>query len=339
MRRRTLVLMVLVALVAVTGTWAEGQSETESYPMRDITLVIGSSQGGGTDTWTRHLARLMEAELGVNIIASNLPGANGGNGATQVWNQPHDGYSVLGMSETTCFYGVNDVGPTAENWEFFIGGGSPGGIAVHGDSDYDDIQDLVAAANDSPNRVTISNSGNGKLWHIKAIQLEDAAGVEFQHVSYNGSGPARQALLTGEVDALSASLGEAIDLARGGQAKILVISEAEGMDVEGFGYIPSVPELYPGSEFGYQNLFQWLGFLMPADAPEEALRRFGEAFEAAINHPSTQELAESRISQVYGIWGQEAKELALNMEQVASWMSEDLGLAKVSPRELGIPRP
>lgn len=327
-------------LVAAIGfVWGEGSQETAEYPTRDIQLIIGSSQGGGTDTWTRHLAKLMEDELGVNIVASNLPGANGGNGAMKVWNNKHDGYSVLGMSETTCFYGVNDVGPTADKWEFFIAGGSPGVIAVHADSPYQTVQDLVAAAEKTPNRITISNSGKGKLWNIKAIQLQEAAGVKFQHVSYNGSGPARQALLTREVDALSASLGEAIDLARAGQARILVISEAEGIDVEGIGRIKSVPEIYPGSEFGYQNLFQWLGFLMPADAPEKAKEAFGAAFEKAINDPSTAELAVNRVSKVYGIWGEEAKKLAQNMQQVASWMSADMGLAKVSPEELGIERP
>ncbi|HBG16976.1 MAG TPA: tripartite tricarboxylate transporter substrate binding protein, partial [Firmicutes bacterium] len=44
----------------------------------------------------------------------------------------------------------------------------------------------------------------------------------------------------------------------------------------------------------------------------------------------------TQSSKKMGLWGAEAKTLALKMESVASWMSYELGLAKKTPTELGI---
>ena len=167
------ILMVLVlALVSVAMVFAAGAAETEGYPTKDINVYIFSSQGGGTDSWCRFLAPLMEADLGVKIISTNMPGANGGTAAQKVWTSPHDGYTVLGASETSMFFGSNGVAPTSENWHFFVAAGSGGIIAVPTASPYQTIQDLVAAAKTSPKSVTIANSGQGKGWHTKAVTLE-----------------------------------------------------------------------------------------------------------------------------------------------------------------------
>jgi tripartite-type tricarboxylate transporter receptor subunit TctC len=336
MKKLCLILAALLLTAAVVT--AEGQKETK-YPSKPITVYIFSSQGGGTDVWVRHLAGLMEKDLGVSIVCNNLPGANGGTAGMKVFNAPHDGYTVLGASETSVFFGVNDVSPTAKNWEFFIGGGSPGVIAVHKDSPIKTVQDLVQAAKDKPNTVKISDSGRGKLWHIKALQLGQGAGVRFQHVPYNGSAPAITALLSKEADAVSCSAGEIAEYVRGGMARPIVMTEAVDMDFEGFGKVPAATSLYPNTAFGYKNLFQWLGLMFPADTDPAILAAFDRAFKKAMTDPSTDTFAAAQKARKIGASGKEAKELAVNMESIASWMSAELGLAKKDPASLGIAKP
>jgi len=330
--------VLLILGIIVSWGFAAGKAEAK-YPSKPITVYIFSSQGGGTDVWVRHLAALMEKDLGVSILCHNLPGANGGTAGMKVWNSPHDGYTVLGASETALFFGVNDVSPTAKNWEFFIGGGSPGVIAVHKDSPYKTIQELVQAAKEKPNTIKISNSGRGKLWHIKAMQLEKGAEVQFQHVPYNGSAPAITALLSKEVDAVSCSAGEIAEYVRGGMARPLVMTETIEMFFEGAGQVPAGAALYPKAAFGFKNLFQWLGFMMPADTDKAVLERFGKAFVKAMDDPSTLPFIQQQKARKIALWGKEAKELALNMESIACWVSKDLGLAKKDPEALGIPKP
>jgi tripartite-type tricarboxylate transporter receptor subunit TctC len=334
---RLVPLLLLIPLLALSC--AEGTGRAGPYPSKTVFLYIFSSQGGGTDQWTRHLASLMEQELGVSMVCANLPGANGGTGAMRVWNAPRDGYAILGASETAMFFGVNAVAPLAAEWEYFIVGGSPGVVVVHADSPHTSVEDLVAAAKRAPRSVTVANSGQGKLWHLKAMQLEQAAGVTFRHIPYNGSGPAITALLSREVQALSCSAGEVAEYVRGGLVRPLLATEAEGVDFENFGAVPSAAALYPESAAGFTDLFQWLGLMLPGDVPPEVLEVLGRAFDNAMAHPKTEELATLRHIRMLGLRGAEAKEVALRMERVASWSSWDLGVARRDPSELGIPRP
>lgn len=327
----------LLALLALSC--APDSSAPKPYPSKTLFVYIFSSQGGGTDQWARLMAPIIGRQLGVNMVCNNLPGANGGTGAMKVWNAPHDGYSILGASETSMFFGVNDVAPLADRWEYFLGGGSPGIVAVRSDSPYASIQDFVEAARRQPKSVKIANSGQGKLWHIKAAQLQKAADAEFQHVPYNGSGPAITALLSKEVDAVSCSAGEAGEYIRGGMLRPLVATEAEGVAFEGFGAAPAAGELYPSAAEDFDSLFQWLGFMLPADTPAEALEAFGRAFDMAMDDPKTEELIRMQNMRKIGLRGPAAKELALKMQSAASWASFELGLAKKTPEELGMPKP
>jgi tripartite-type tricarboxylate transporter receptor subunit TctC len=331
--------IAVVVLVALILMPACKQRPKGRYPEKNIFVYIFSSQGGGSDRWARHLSALMEKELGVHIVCNNLPGANGGTGAMKVWNAPHDGYTILGASETSMFFGVNDVAPTAEQWEFFIAAGSPGVLAVHSDSPYETVQDLVQAAKNNPNRIKVSNSGQGKLWHIKVMQFEKGSGVEFQHVPYNGSAPAITALLSKEVDAVSCSAEEIVEYVKGDMIRPLIIIDTAGVEFENFGFVKPAAEIYPDTKYGYENLFQWLGFLIPHDVPDEVLEVFGRAFDKAVNHARTDELIKVQKARKIGLRGKEAKEMALRMQSVASWMSKELGIAKKDPVELGISRP
>jgi tripartite-type tricarboxylate transporter receptor subunit TctC len=330
---------ILIALTA-TSVFANGTSEATPYPNKDINVYIHSSQGGGTDTWARFFGPIMEEYLGVNMVMTSMPGANGGTAAQKVWNSDHDGYSIVGSSDTSMFYGANGVAPSAESWHFFISGGSSGIIVVPANSPYNTIEDLVAAAKANPKAIKISNSGRGKGWHTKAILLEEGAGVEFKHVPYNGSGPAITAMLSGEVDALSCSTGEVSEYVRGGLVKPLVITEAEGLSLEGWnGMIPSSAELFPDTAFEISNMFQWLGFAMPIDTPQEAIDAFTVAYNKALKDPRVIDFVEKQQARIIGLSGAKADQMALNMEKVSWWIANDLGLAKVNPETKGIERP
>jgi len=332
--------LILAIFMACGMLFAQAASEqTEAWPTRDISCYIHSNQGGGTDAWVRFLTPILEEELGVKITCTNLAGAKGGQAATKVYSAAHDGYSLLGTSETSMFYGSNDVGPTADKWNFYIAAGSAGIIVTTKDSKYKTIQELVEAAKANPDTVKIGNSGVGKGWHCKAILFEQGAGVKFKHVPYSGSGPALTALLSGEVDAVSCSTGEVAEYVRGGMVIPLVITENRSEKMEGYGEVPSAVALYPDTAFGLSNLFQFLGFALPDDTPQYILDKFGAAFDKAMKDPRTIKFAEDQIATIYDLKGEDAKKLTTNMQQVCWWLAQDLGLAVVSPEKAGIPRP
>lgn len=335
---KTLFLFITAIVVLLFAPGCEQKPEGP-YPQRDIFVYIFSSQGGGTDAWIRQLSALMAEDLGVNLVCANLPGAKGGTGAMKVWNGPHDGYALLGASETSTFFGINDVAPMVDKWRFFIAGGSPGALAVHKDSPFQSIEDLAIAVKDKPSAIKVSNSGRGKLWHIKAVQMEQALGGALKHIPYNGSGPAVTALLSREVDAVSCSCAEMSEYVKAGLLRPLVVTDADPMTFEGYGPVRSIVELYPNMQSQVQSLFQWLGFMLPHDVPTDRAAVFEAAFLKALNSPQFAPFLDMQMARKMGYVGTEAQTLASEMQSIASWTAHELGVARKDPATLGIPKP
>ncbi|HEY0337394.1 MAG TPA: tripartite tricarboxylate transporter substrate-binding protein, partial [Burkholderiales bacterium] len=79
---------VLLLLIASVG-WAQ------SYPVKQIRILIGFSPGGGADVVARGLSPRLVDGLGQQIIIDNRPGANGLIAAELAAKAPADGYTLL----------------------------------------------------------------------------------------------------------------------------------------------------------------------------------------------------------------------------------------------------
>ena len=95
---KKLLSLVLVISILTFSLTACGEKE---YPSRPITNIVPFGAGGGTDAWNRALSAAMEEPLGETITVNNMTGGGpGGTGQAFVWEQEHDGYNILGTSET-----------------------------------------------------------------------------------------------------------------------------------------------------------------------------------------------------------------------------------------------
>ena len=325
------------AAAAAALALASGPAAAE-YPCKTMRVVVASSAGGGTDSYARAFGALAEKDLGAKIIVTNMPGAAGTKGGNSVWQGPHDGCTVLGMSETTMTYGVNGALTTTKDWHYHIFGGSPGVIAVKGDSPFKTFDDLMAAAKAKPEGVKIANSGIGKLWHLKVVMIEKEGGVTFKHVGFNGSKPAMTSLLTGEVDAVSASTGEIAPYVESGKMRPLVITETEGFAFKGGSEIPPVTKSIPAVA-KHLPMGQFLAYLFPRDVPQAALDAFRPVFDKVMASAEFKKFIDSQGAKIYGVYGAKADAMVKGMEQRFSWFAQDMGTAKVNPESLGIARP
>src|SRR5262245_29437682 len=70
-------------------------ASTQSYPTRQITLVVPFAPGGPADFLGRLIGQKMGEELGQQIIVDNRPGANTIIGAQAVAKATPDGYTLL----------------------------------------------------------------------------------------------------------------------------------------------------------------------------------------------------------------------------------------------------
>ena len=52
----------------------------------------------------------------------------------------------------------------------------------------------------NPDKLSLASTGTGTVPHLVGVAMLKQAGIRAVHVPYKGSGPALQAMLTGEVD-------------------------------------------------------------------------------------------------------------------------------------------
>jgi tripartite-type tricarboxylate transporter receptor subunit TctC len=309
-----------------------------AWPCSVTRVIVASSAGGGTDVFARAFGAMAEKELGTKIVVSNNASALGMAAAQDVWAAPRDGCTIMSASESSMAFAANGAPQTAKDWHYHIFGGSPGVIAVRPDSPYKTFESFMEAAKASPGKIKLANSGAGKLWHIKAKMIEVESGVEFKHAGYNGSKPAMVALLTGEVDAVSASVGEIAPYVESGKMVPLVITEAAGFAFKGGSQIKPVTTYYPSTAKHLPN-GQFLAYEFPRDTPQALLDAFRPVFDKVVRSPEFAKFLDSQGATLLGLHGKAADDMVRSAEQKTSWFMQDQGLAKVNPETIGILRP
>ncbi|MEP2978653.1 MAG: tripartite tricarboxylate transporter substrate binding protein [Lentilitoribacter sp.] len=309
------------------------------YPFRDITTAVVWGAGGGTDSINRMIMAEMEKHLPVGIsVINQTGGVAGSNGMVYVMNQPDDGYTMVGLSESNVTAAVQGGWDNKfEFWHPFIVGGSPDLISVPANSPYNTLEELVDAAKAAPNTIPAAASGSGSIHHLNLLAIENGAGAKFKFVPYKGSAPGQEAAIAGEVSLVVTSLAEQAPLIAGGKLKPLAMLTPEAADFNGQ-TIPSAFSSYDGLD-KYLPLKQAIGFALHASAPDEAKAAITAAFDKAVASDVVAEWAKANNYDVSGKSGAEASAIFSKLESTFAWTLWDLGAAKVDPATLGIAKP
>lgn len=312
---------------------------TEPYPERPINNIVPFGAGGGTDSWNRALSAAMEEPLGVKILVNNMTGGGpGGTGQAYVWEAEHDGYTILGTSETPLLVPVmTGMEQTTDDFEYFIGGGSPGLLCANKKAGLESLEDLVAKAAAAPDEIKVASTSGG-LWFLLAQLFPVYGDVPLGNVTYDGSRPAITACVSGEADLVTASAGEVADFIKSGDLIPLAAIQTNDYDFPGYGVIPAVTSQVPALE-AYLPLSQFIGFMVPVDTDAAKVAVLQEAFDKAMASDAISKFAEDQFAVIYNLTGEEARAFAAKAQSTMSWMLQDMGLTEYSPEDFGIPKP
>src|SRR5689334_25400844 len=93
-------LLALFAILAIAGTSSAKSQDSvaQFYKGRQITVVVGSSPGGGYDIYARLMARHMGKYIPGNptMVVTNMPGAGSNAAVAHVYNvAPKDGTLIV----------------------------------------------------------------------------------------------------------------------------------------------------------------------------------------------------------------------------------------------------
>jgi tripartite-type tricarboxylate transporter receptor subunit TctC len=332
MKRVLTIILGLALVLSFTCAYAD------DWPQRTVNIIVYSSAGGSTDLSNRAIAEGLKKPLGVDVVASNMPGAMGGTAVNYVWNGKHDGYTFAGVSEGylgQCVLGIHTT--TARDWEWFMVGGTPGIISVKAGSPYKDFQQLYDDVKIKHGQIRIATSIPGCIWHIQWLTAKKYGGFDPKFVPYPGSFPSQTACMTGEIEVVWTGLGEQSEFIKGRKLQPLAVFDTKPLKFAGL-TIPPITKYIPELE-KVMPINQFVGFALPSDTPKSILAKVTDAFKVAMKHKAVADFGKMKYSELYGYCGEKAKTVAINQQKVFAWLLYDEGIAKKSPAEFGIPRP
>jgi tripartite-type tricarboxylate transporter receptor subunit TctC len=217
--------MIIAAIIAAAAlpSWAQ------TYPSRPVQLVVGYAQGGTGDFIARVLAEKLTTVLGQPVDVENRPGTSGTAAAQSVACAAPDGYTLLvgqpGEISISPML-MKDLGydPARDLQPVALAALSPLALVVQSTAPYSTVGEMTAASLSSPRGLSFASPGPGTPGHVAVELLRSRTKSRLNHVPFEGSGPALDALMDGQVDMYFAVLPSAMPHVISGKLKILAVS-------------------------------------------------------------------------------------------------------------------
>ncbi|OZI37004.1 receptor [Bordetella genomosp. 10] len=266
----------LLAAVALTTA----HSALAEFPDKPITLVVGSAPGGSNDVFARILAKRLGESMKATIVVENKPSAGGILANVLVAKAPADGYTLAVVSSTfTTGAAVRDnlsYDPVKSFTHVAMLAKGPLLVTVGKDSQFKDIQSLVAYAKQHPDKLNYGSSGTGSINQFASEIFCESAGIKMTHVPYKGMGPATNDLMGGQIQMLIASAPSILGQVKGGAVRALGVTAAEKS--------PIAPDLPALEQVGYKGsaVDLWWGVIGPANMPKPVTDKLNGAINDAL---------------------------------------------------------
>ncbi|MEO1103427.1 MAG: tripartite tricarboxylate transporter substrate-binding protein [Pseudomonadota bacterium] len=273
MKTFTIGLMTSVAIALAMPAQAQDQV------VDDIHFLIPGGAGGGWDGTARGTGEaLTKSGLVGDATYENMSGGGGGRAIAHLIETGDENIMMVNSTPIVIrsLQGVfpqsfRDLTPVAS----VIGDYAT--LVVGKDSEIKEFQGLVDRYQNDPTSLAIGGgSVQGGMDHIVAALIMKSAGADpnqVKYIPYDTGGPAMAALLSGEIQALSTGLGEAIELARQGEVDILCVTASEPVEAA-----PDVPTCADAGADGVEFV-NWRGFFAAPDISEEAVESYRTALQ------------------------------------------------------------
>jgi tripartite-type tricarboxylate transporter receptor subunit TctC len=260
----------------------------QTYPDRNVTIVVTSAAGALTDTLTRAVAQRLSEMWKRSVVVENRGGAGYSIAAQSVLRAEHDGYTLL-ASETGFYtiqphlYAEGKLAYDAEKDFVPVAGYGtiPTALLVNPSMPVNSVSDLLALAKKQPGAVTFGTAGVGTALHIAGLELENLTGVKMTAVHYRGAAPALSDVIAGHIDAVIMGPSVALSSVNSGKLKMLAFSSEKR--VPQFPDVPTIAETVPGYEASVS-----FGLFAAADTPADIIKKVNADVQKIVSDPQFQ---------------------------------------------------
>jgi tripartite-type tricarboxylate transporter receptor subunit TctC len=271
--------IMLVAVLCAVPLAARAQA----WPAKPIRVVVPYAPGA-IDVYVRMIAPRLQEDLGQPIIVDNKPGATGFIGAEHVAKSAPDGYTMMAtpagsvvvaftVASNPPFNTLRDFAPVTMIYD------SPQAIVVKAALPVNTLREFIEYAKRNPGKLSYGSTGIGGAQHVDAETFKRFTETDIVHVPYNGFAPVIQALLGGQVDMASATIGIVKQHVVSGKMKL--IASHNGKVSSDLPAVPVLNDLYAG----FETSPAFVGLWVPAGVPRPVIQRLNAVSVKALREP------------------------------------------------------
>ena len=269
--------MGLFAALSLTVLWPHVHAQ-DKPPLK---ILVGFPPGGSADVLARIVADALRDDFSP-IVVDNKAGAGGRIALNMVKNAKPDGQTVIVLPSGPMvlfphvykkldYDAVKDFTPVSQIARFQFG------VVASPASGVKNVGEMIAKAN--PGAHSYGTPGAGTLPHFMGVLMEQSAGVQLNHVPFQGGAPANNALLGGHIDYKFDVVSETAELHHSGKARIIAVTGSKRD--------PQVPEVPTLKEAGVNmEATAWFAMYGPAGLKGETLGRLEKAMVKIVRDPA-----------------------------------------------------
>ncbi len=314
-----------VFIIALASVFMPFMAQAQSFPQKQIRLIVPFAPGGSTDIIARTIAEPLSKVLGQPIVVENKAGAGGSIGALDIVRGSKDGH-VIGkatVSTTASSPAINKkIGydPIKDFQAITNIAASPNVIAVYPKFSAKDYKSFLELIKKNPGKYSYATSGSGGIGHLQTELFKGLTGAQISHVPYRGAGPALLDTISGKVPIIYDNLPSAYPYIKDGRLLPLVIASPKRLN--------SLPHVPTFAEVGLApvNRMAFYGLMGPAGMPKEAVEKIHAGVLKVLQDPAVRKRIEDTGSMI----------IANSPEQFAAEIKAEYDIYRDIVAKLGI---
>ena len=272
-------------------------AQSDNYPSKPITIVVGYPPGGSTDLTGRVLANALAKSLNATVVVENVGGAGGAIGAQKVLNAAPDGHTLLvGANNEVAINRL--VSPTIKySWQDFTPIGliasQPLVLVAATRMGVKNTEEFIKLVKSNPGRFSYGSSGVGTSLHLAGEMVKEQAGIFMTHIPYRGVAPLATDLIGNNLDFGVFVLSSGLPHIRSGKVVALGTSEKKRSMLT-----PDIPALAEHPALKNTDISTWFVLMAPGKLPEPVAAKLRKGLADALQNPELRSKLEASGSAV-----------------------------------------
>jgi tripartite-type tricarboxylate transporter receptor subunit TctC len=319
--------LLLGAGVALAASLCGTMAGAQSYPSKNITVIIPFAGGSASDVVSRILFDKMSKNMGQPIIVENRPGAGGNSGTGAAAKAAPDGYTLVGggsgpVAANLALYKVLGYDPEKDFEMISPFAGFTIVVVASKNVPIKSLEELVEYAKANPGKLNYGSVGIGSSQHLAGEFFSQINGVKLTHVPYRNIAQYGPDLIAGQVPlGFQWFPNVAGPLGSGGAIPLAVAGDKR---------VATLPDTPTTTELGMPQYKErgWFALLAPAGTPKPILERINKEVKAAVEDPQVKKGFETAGAET--MW--------MPLDQIKKWHHDEIDKYRTIIAKAGIPQ-